>query len=217
MKNTQNTNSQKGFTIIELMIATSAFSVLLLVVLSSLVYIGRLYYKGVTEAKTQEIARTVVDRVSQTVQLSGVPVRSISVDTGTSPWTGAYCVGSKKFSYKGNVQLKTDSPGDNQSDQVLVESDDPNCLSSNDPSPANNPVELLDELMRVTDLSIRPNGSLITVSLGIAYGGDASIEGDDEEVFDIEFNRIVRCKTGAPGSEFCSVATITTTVFRKVN
>ncbi len=54
-----------GFTIIELLIATTIFSVVLLLAASGLLYIGRLYYKGLTSSATQEAARNIMQELTQ--------------------------------------------------------------------------------------------------------------------------------------------------------
>ena len=208
--------SKSGFTIVELMIATAAFSILLMAVLSAFVYLGRLYYKGVSEANTQEVARTVLERASQAVQFSGAPVRQIPSGFG---WDGALCVGNRKYSYRLGTQLVNDTPGSGQSNQVLVESEDDACQSSTlmDPRPGASSVELLDELMRLNQFSITPSGGLVDIDISIVFGGDASIAGDDDELFIKNGSIIESCRTGARGTEFCAVANIGTTVYRKVN
>src|SRR3990172_9120101 len=68
------TDSRKGvggFTIVELMIATTIFSVILLIVTFGMLQIGRTYYKGITLTKTQNAARSIIDTISQDIQFSG--------------------------------------------------------------------------------------------------------------------------------------------------
>lgn len=66
MKRTNN----KGFTIIELLIATVIFSVVLLVITGAIVQFGRVYYKGIVQSRTQERTRAITDSVSKNLQFS---------------------------------------------------------------------------------------------------------------------------------------------------
>ncbi len=81
-------SKSKGFTIIELLIATTVFSVILLIMTSGLIYIGKVYYRTVAQTKTQEASRSAIDQISQAIQFSGGSV-IVGVD--------ALCVGDTMF------------------------------------------------------------------------------------------------------------------------
>jgi prepilin-type N-terminal cleavage/methylation domain-containing protein len=55
---------EDGFTIIELLIATTVFSVVLVGALAGFLEIGKLFYKGVSTTSTQSIANEVLQDVS---------------------------------------------------------------------------------------------------------------------------------------------------------
>jgi prepilin-type N-terminal cleavage/methylation domain-containing protein len=76
-------HKQRGFTIVELLFSTAIFSVILLLCLSALVQIGRMYFKGVTTAQTQQSARAVLDELSQAMQFSGAKINRIGVPSST--------------------------------------------------------------------------------------------------------------------------------------
>lgn len=221
---------QRGFTLIELMVATSAFSVILIVCLAALLAIGRMYYKGSTEARVQEVVRSTVDNVTQAAQFSGAEIVSVPAPGTTGLW--AYCVGVTKYSYYRGMQLNPDlaSPTSTQSNQGLVVSYDPDrCYDSSgnfNPSPDTNPQELLGEDMHLVDFYISETDGLVDVRLKVAYGGDASIPNDIEGIFDYNDangnnirepgEELMRCKTNAPGSEFCAFSQLSSKVFRKI-
>src|SRR5690606_22524615 len=92
MKYVNKISGQKGFTIVELMIATSVFSVVLLLCTYGLLAIGRSYYKGVTISRTQETARLIVDDVAEAIQFNGGAVV-------LNPAGRMYCIGSRRYSY----------------------------------------------------------------------------------------------------------------------
>lgn len=112
--------NNKGFTIVELLFSTAIFSVVLLLCLSALVQIGRMYFKGVTTAQTQQSARALMDEISQSMQLSGAEITPIGSITGgpvppeiygqsgpipisggniTQGAIGYFCIGTTRFTF----------------------------------------------------------------------------------------------------------------------
>ena len=60
----------KGFTIVELLIATAVFSFILLVVTTGIIRLGNMYYKGVISSRTQESIRNIVSETSSAIQFA---------------------------------------------------------------------------------------------------------------------------------------------------
>ena len=52
-------SSQSGFTIVELMIATLVFAMVLLVITVGVMSFTRAYYRGINQSNTQRVARAV--------------------------------------------------------------------------------------------------------------------------------------------------------------
>ena len=99
---TQPVDSQQaGFTIIELLIATLVFSTILLLCTAGMVQIGRMYYKGIISARTQETARAAISDISQGVQFAGGSIKPYLSGPGT--WEG-FCLGNQLYSYRVGVQ-----------------------------------------------------------------------------------------------------------------
>lgn len=107
-------NRQNGFTIVELMFSTVTFSVVLLICLAGVVQIGRMYYKGLTTSQTQQTARSLLDELTQAIQLSGANIdseRSLiggpapagpTIVAEASPTTNAigfFCIGTTRYTY----------------------------------------------------------------------------------------------------------------------
>lgn len=206
--------NKKGFTIVELMIASSIFSVMLLVVLGAVIYLGRLYYKGITISNTLQTTRSVVDLATESVQYSGEPYRLLAAGSG---WDGAYCTGGKKFSFRLNTQLVDSSPGSGQATQVLVLSEDEVC-NTVVPSGANTDRELLKENMRILSFELTPvSGDLTNINFGVAYGGDPSDPTVDPNTFNYTAGQISSCKDSDQGSAFCAISYLSTSALRKVD
>jgi prepilin-type N-terminal cleavage/methylation domain-containing protein len=71
---------QKGFTIIELMISTVIFSLVLLGASAGIIQIGKKYSKGITYARTQEVARSTVDEIAQSLQFTSQSIKAPNYD-----------------------------------------------------------------------------------------------------------------------------------------
>jgi prepilin-type N-terminal cleavage/methylation domain-containing protein len=124
----------RGFTIVELMIALSILSVILVISTTVFIQIGRLYTKGVNAANLQNTNRTIMGDVSSAIQFSGaapsactpfpapppptaVPITCYATAPGPSDFaTGpvtvrayAFCIGNVRYSYVLNRELGTDS------------------------------------------------------------------------------------------------------------
>ena len=219
-----NNNFKKptGFTIIELMIATSVFSIILLISMAALVYIGGLYYKGVTVSKTQEVTRDVMSTVGDAIRYGREDITSVPAAqvTGPSDWN-SYCIGIRKYSFKLNTVLMKDPvAGKAQANQVFTETIDASCGTTVlDPTPADSldgqpPREILGEFMRVNSFEITalPSG-LTQVSISIAYGGEGELSADSE-IFNFNVGGVVEtCRTGVPGGRFCAVSGLTKSIY----
>lgn len=224
---TQKTLKQnkKGFTLIELMIATTIFAILLLVCMNTLVQISRAYYKGFTNSKTQEAARNIVDEISEGIQLSPAPILATPA-TPTGPQiatgadaTGVFCIGFKAYTYAidRKVASATSVPRKEIRNGLIVEDRSVPCDTSTPEGNLNNPVSgstksLLPQNTRIAKLSVVPvagtNDNLWNVSIAIVYGDEDLVEVDPSNP-----SRMV-CKPGT-GAEFCALSEVSTTVKRR--
>lgn len=92
--------NQHGFTILELMIATMVFGVMMLFATTGMIEIGRAYYKGITSSKTQEVARSVERDVANAVQGG----KNLAIESGELP--AAVKTDGSKTASKFNIQAK---------------------------------------------------------------------------------------------------------------
>jgi prepilin-type N-terminal cleavage/methylation domain-containing protein len=211
MKSFSRRHNQKGFTLVELMIATTVFSVILLLCTFGLISVGRSYYKGVTVARTQEVARTIMDDITQAVQFSGGNIETaLAVDASFNNVNG-FCVNNKRYSF-----IREKLLGDNPSDHALVaDLLGSACSAGLTPQNINNAAldasskEFLLPNMRVADISITPaGGRLYRVSVRIVAG--------DDGVLEQEGTPDVRCSNNASESQFCAVANLTSIVEKRL-
>lgn len=201
--------NQRGFTIIELLIATTVFSVLLLLVTTGVLNIGKNYYRGTLQSRTQETARNIIDEISRGIQFSGEEVK-LKVPAGAIPGTQyGFCVNGVGYAYI------LDNPLDSTADQALI-SYPQSCSSFVLKSPADAALvignkELLGIGMRITELNVESIPSISNtykITVGVGSG--------DRELFDPPSPALSeRCKIARDG-HFCSVSKLTTIVQKRV-
>jgi len=203
--------NSKGFTVVELLIATLVFSVILLIVTSGILQITRTYYKGVTESNTQTVARNVINTISQAIQFDG---GIIQPTTGTAPGTSyAFCIGSVRFRYVLGSELSPSATG-TQTHNALLEDDSPGCAAGPTADIKNLSLsagtkELLSTNMRLSVLSVTSLGNnLYNVSARVVYG--------DDDLLTNPAAANAACQGFQAGTQFCSVSQLSTTVLKRV-
>lgn len=200
---------QDGFTIIELMIATTVFSVILVMVTVVMMGISRLYYKGINQSRVQSNVRNISDEISEKLQLGDTFAERLSADK----LTGVYCIGSTRYSYELNKQIGT---GAAQKRHVLwqennysgpCEIDD---LSVQSPSEGSDDRELIAPGARLANFQIIPTTTHYVLNLKVVQGEDDLIED-----FSPGDGMKTKCK-GGKGQEYCAAASITTRVTKRL-
>ena len=212
------TNRKAGFTVLELLIATIVFSVVLLLVTAGILQIARVYYKGVTEANTQNAARNIIDTISQAIQFSGGDVTT----TPASPTAGtdyAFCVGNEQFTFRLGWQVEnTHTPSVHRTWHALVQNSmsggGSDCSSAtgaqNLSNQAVNGRDLMGQHMRLSDLQVTNlgGGNVYRVKVKVVYG--------DDDLLDNPTAPNAVCKGVRAGSQFCSVSELSTIVVKRV-
>lgn len=221
-------NGQKsyGFTIVELLIASAVFSIVLIGALTGFLQIGRVFYKGTSLATTQETAKQVLNDVADSVQTAA----AVSPALSDAPYN-YYCIGSVRYTYKiGRAVDTSHTDSFSRSDRYGLVKDNlpssdacaPPCPVAPAPCTANqtrwtSPVELLGDNMRLQEFKLQPNPSVsvdyYTISVVVAFGDDDLLElatsGDEASI---------RCKgTSSQGQHFCAVAKYSTSLKRGMN
>jgi prepilin-type N-terminal cleavage/methylation domain-containing protein len=191
---------QSGFTIVELMIATMVFSVILMVIVFGVIHFSNAYYKGINSSLTQTTARNAIDTVSQAIQFG--TTTQPSSDDGV---TGQFCAGGKVFLYTLGKQLTT-TPSVANWGLYRVDSSSGCTLTSGTAGGT----ELLSNKMRLADLSVsQPDATsnLWSISLRVVFG--------DDDLLTNPANTDANCKLNT-GAQFCSVSALSTTVQQRI-
>ncbi|TXG78187.1 type II secretion system protein [Patescibacteria group bacterium] len=206
------TSDQKGFTIIELMIATMVFSMVLMLCAAGLITIGRMYQKGNTSRATQEVTRNAMDTIKNDFELSGGAYKALAPLSGSD--IRVFCIGGTMYLYELNKPVPTDG-----SSAGLVQLRGPTgayfCgLSA--VIPGLTPIaalnaggkELLGTNMRLMQDPITyayptaTNAQSLQIRINVVYGDDDLINGD-------------LCRGGA-GSEWCASSVLETYATRRL-
>lgn len=210
-------HKQHGFTIIELIIATSVFAVVLLLITFGILQIARSYYKGITESKTQDTARSIVDTLSQDIQFgSGNVWPSIAASTtGTSK---GFCIHGRRYSYELGQEV-SDSPVKHS----LMVDNSGGCTSA---SPAQDidlagvsGTELLGLHMRLANLSVVQTdvaNNIYQVNIRLVYGDDDLLTDSLNSNGTPGTDGILDSCKGQAGSQFCAVSQLSATVQQRV-
>jgi prepilin-type N-terminal cleavage/methylation domain-containing protein len=224
MKHTRTTaNSQAGFTIIELMIATVILSTMLLVVTVLMINIGNLYYKGVSQARVQDSVRNVADDVTQQLKFGTLlDAGSWTETSGSTNFTeNAYCIGSTRYTYIIGYQIGTgtDFGTTPQVPHVLWRDTNPtpgSCTNQlNLFGSLGSGTEMIAPNSRLTSFSITASATLsstYTVTVGEAYGSKDLLNPDPPIDSPPTF---VTCK-GITGDRFCATSHLTTIVSKRI-
>lgn len=223
--------SNKGFTIVELLIALSILSTILTMSTVIMIQIGKWYNKGVNAANIQNTSRNLTSDISSALQFSGSNTRSGSTSYGGTN-VSAICIDTIRYSYLLNKSLGHDS-GDTTGSPAIAASDTPhviwrdqmktraNCTplnittasipaDSDDDNPMTNGYEMVGNHMRLTKFVVGYRGGtslgIVNITVNMAYG--------DSDVV-INNGGTALCK-GGTGSEYCNISNLTTSVKRRI-
>lgn len=212
----------KGFTIIELMVATMVFSVVLLLITLGVIRFNQAYYRGLTQSSTQNAARSIMENIAQAIQFSGDQVTSPIGTSGSGASVG-FCIGNQRYSYLLGWQL-VDGGVDvskHQTNHAAVMDMSGNCSGLNAQNMQGSGVtgtELLSPKMRVAKLNVSPvagSNRLYKIIIRVVYGDDdllISPSGASPAAIAPD----ATCKGGA-GSQFCAASELSTIVQKRIN
>lgn len=209
-----------GFTILELIIASTIFAIMLLLVTRGIIEIGRVYYKGVVTSRTQETTRATVDDISRSIQLTGNNNVNYSYDPANPPAVGttqAVCVGTTRYTFRLNTVFRTDNNHALWVDKITSPD---NCtapaLNQTTPSDGNTDntasgiavrKELMARNMRLANFTVTQLGSptLMSVNARVIFGEiDLSPDG-------------LTCLPINAGGQYCSVSELNTVVKKRLD
>lgn len=208
------TKNNQGFTILELLIATTVFSVILLVVTTGIIRIGNIYYKGITSSKTQESIRNISSEFSSSIQFAnGIKV------PGSLP--RIFCLGNTRYTYFLNSEY---TKGNEATTGIYSEILSPgSACATCSGGCVTEAKQLLGNNMRVLSLRVDPvagtANKVWNVYTKVAYGYDdllSNYNATPAQNSSPAFLQGVTCRSGIAGSSFCSTAELDTLVKKRL-
>jgi prepilin-type N-terminal cleavage/methylation domain-containing protein len=197
-------SSNRGFTILELMVATSVFAVVLIVLSVGVISFTNDYYKGVTQTKTQTTARAIVNDIAQGIQFGQ------NIDYSTTPDDNNLnyvCVDNTLYTYKLNTEVIANPDGPHQAKDALMKDINAGNCQGGGTLALDHGRELLADHMRLSALSVVSLArGTYTIHVRVVYGDDDLLTTSRDSEEDTE-----ACLSGS-GSQFCATSDLTTTV-----
>lgn len=186
-----------GFTVIELLIATAVFSLVLLVFLSAFLRISQLFYKGVNLSNTQEAARKILQNVSNDIQF----YKTGAISGGGTP--SSICIGSHRYSWE---LFKQYAPGNGN--LGLLEETLSGCPATDNPPPDQTTgVQLLNPGMQLNKFSVTCMNNICNIKVRVVfYGNDPSVLSPPGNAPDAV------CTGASQSTQYCATAEYDSTV-----
>lgn len=206
-------NNKKGFTVVELMISITVFTVAILLVTSAVIYIGKQYQKGVSQAQLQDAARTIHQNITDAIKFSGADATNITIKSSSlSSEFNYYCIGNAQYFVPKAVNNGiTDKNSYNLAPFNLY-------YKLNSASCKDYKLIDLDKLL--------PDNAKVTLFSIIDVNGVWEIKTNfiiaDEDLAEIPSSGsldqgVVKCKTNVAGREFCAQTNITSYASKRTN
>jgi prepilin-type N-terminal cleavage/methylation domain-containing protein len=217
---------QAGFTIIELLIATLVFSLILFALTYGLLQITNNYYDGIVLDKTRNATNGVIDNISQGLQLDGPYLSLGSITSPSHPGVtiAGFCIGQVEYSYLIGYELASTFDSVNlTSPQVFVENTDADCNQSTTiedvAAGGQAGVELMAPETRLIAFSIAPENALdglspYQVTVTALYGNTSAIAGEPSGPPYTLPGPTAAC-SGGFGLQFCAISEISTYVVQR--
>lgn len=205
MKN-YNKNENKGFTLVELMIAAAIFGMVLLIVSIGFIQVGRLFYKGTSLIKIQEATRNLTDEISQQLQFgtSKAETQTFKYGVGGAETGHVLCTGSARyFIYDDKpVKLTVHDSGIEKFSKAgsaeacdasrRLEAEAVQLLGYNMRVPKEVP------LPRLPSFYVKCNNELCKVQIRLAFGDDKTFSDNEHTI----------CRGAVNGTQFCGVSSL---------
>lgn len=200
-----------GFTIIELLIASAVFSIVLVIVMATFIQISRIFYKGVNMANTQDDTRNVITDIASDIQfMSGTTPKPVNAGPSSS---GTFCIGSHLYAYYTGVQVgQSSSAGLYREDGTAG-----SCPASIDLTKAD---QLLGSGMQMNTLNLSCNGTICHINTHVVFYG-SSYDG----LFATKNSAYANtpwlapdadCTGALTSSQFCATADFQRTVLQRI-
>ena len=224
-------NGNKGFTILELIIATTIFSGALLMLMLGFLSISNSYTKGLTVTETQNVSRNAINTISQSLEFgnsSSYQPPPAGAPSG-GPYSAWFCADNYIFAYTLGQEVGVN--GNDALEQVphttCPVAGVSGCPGQGTTKPtadscAKSPgaVELLGPRMTLTTLGITSElEGTYQIDVGVAYGDPQFLHGVTVSgvinYYDIGSSKVT-C-TGTTADNFCATSELQTVIGPRID
>lgn len=208
---------EKGFTIVELVLAMAFFSFILLFVVVGFVQINRSYTRGITVKEVQNSTRFILGTISDVIRNADAN----SITTINDPRRGRVCadgvrVAWNHFDSAGNYGTDTalnTPPGQDLYSVVLTTHDTGVCGDQIDATGGSSSIAGYENLTQqdivAQHISVNRIGASNSYRVIIVMSSDARLTGNPDDFSSFGINATCEIQTG---DQFCDVARIDTVV-----
>ena len=220
MRKVNHKHWQHGFTIIELMIAITVLSIILVMATAIMLNISNLFYKGLNQSRVQDDTRTIADDVAEHLQL-GKSVQYLAATNPLAPTQGGFkvgvlCVDNTRYSFILGNQINTahhvlwrDTLQDSKPCvPALLTVADPKGTNGGD---WNQPgAELIAPNSRLSQFTLSSIASPYTINVSVVYGDDTVLDPLTKNL------PTAHCAGGNEnGDRFCAESSLSTTIDKR--
>lgn len=206
--------NDRGFTIIELLIATVVFSVILVVILAAFVQISRLFYKGVNMSNTQDDTRRALNDIASDIQFASSSPPSACTGSGCPNY---FCVGNHRYTFFLGAQVGYTSPAG-----IYREDETGNCPPPTGPTAVKtgSADQLLGNGMQLNSIKISCDGIACHLHAHVIfYGGTPQglfVSTDNPSSKTPWKEPDADCTGALISSQYCSTADYSSTILEKI-
>lgn len=203
--------TNKGFTIIELLIATMVFTTVLILCMEGITRIAKVYVKNASISRTNEFTKSLMEEIANQIKYGATIPGVANPSPAASPWY--LCVSGNSY----QVNLNTLGTG---SVRKITGS---GCLNYTQSNLYTSSADIAPADVRILDFSVTENATSKTwnINMRVALGADdlivdasgATLSGAST----YDNFKSATCKSGIAGSEYCAVIPLSTTVTRRMS
>jgi prepilin-type N-terminal cleavage/methylation domain-containing protein len=195
---------QRGFTIVETLIAVSVFSMITMITMVVVIQLGRTYQQGATKAKLNDASRQIHALFTQSVEY-GTQITSATVNASGKTYN-VWCAGTTRFAWTESttgsssvISTYSDLGGGSLYTDTIV-----SCTQAFNPATAQH---MLPLNAFVTKFDINNTSGIWTLDTRFGMGQVDMYEDDD-----IGGN----CRVRVLGADFCAVVQYSSSALSKV-
>lgn len=198
MSSTHRTTEQKGFTIIEVLIATTIFSYAFIIIALGFVEINKMYRQGISIRRVQQSSRFIVDDILRAARPATLIVDAYDPVT-TNPNGIIMQYSTEEETKKYCIHQVTDDEGKSRNSLYKYTAPDNNTCPTTIMPKAENMMERGVYLLDTYTLTSIEGGQSAKIELELATGSTELLEPSG-------------CQNNIAGRQFCGVSRLSTTV-----